>query len=70
MHIFLEFINVSNIEIISCHYVKSSYDVIITLKNVMDQIDVFKKQKLCPAIFTVTDNIRHTYGSTETFYDK
>ncbi len=70
MYTFLESIDISNIEIISCHYVKSSDDVIITLKNIRDKIEVFKKQKLCPATFTVTDNIGHTYGLTETFYNK
>ncbi len=36
MYTFLESIDISNIEIISCHYVKSSDDVIITLKNIRD----------------------------------
>ncbi len=70
MYTFLESLNISNIEIVSCHYVKSSDDVVITLKNIMDKIEIFKNLKLCSVTFTVTDNTRHTYGLTEKFYNK
>ncbi len=61
LYTILKSIEMTDVEILYCRYVKTSKDVTITLKNVMDKIKVLSHKGTYPTTYKFTENAKHAY---------